>query len=345
MVNLNNFICTNPFSYTEIMEDRQTFCCPQWLEEYIEGENIDYKESWHSDKAQKIRESMIDGSFKYCSTEKCPHLSTLVNTGHLPRGPIKMKNKELIAKLQNEAAIGPKQIKFIFDQACNLACPSCRNTFIRNSESIYVNSNTKLEKLSKAYSDSVEYISMSGAGDPFYSQTFFEFLQNVDIKRFPNLKNIHLHTNAILWNEFNWKKIKNSHNFIKSTEISIDAATKETYKIVRKGGNFDILTRNLNFIKNLEGINNFIFSFVVQKENYTELVKFYEYIKSIFDDKLKQGIVSVTFTKVQNWGNLSQSEYDDMAIWQPKHPEHSLFINEVNKLMKLKSPHIITNLL
>jgi len=186
MVDLNNFICINPFTYTEIMEDRQTFCCPQWLEEYIEGETIDYKQSWNSDKALKIRQSMVNGSFKYCSTSKCPHLSTLINTGKLSRGPIKQKTDSLVRSLTDGSMLGPKEIKFIFDQACNLACPSCRNSFVRNSEEIYVNSTTKLEKLSDAYSNSVESISMSGAGDPFYSQTFFEFLQNIDIISFQN---------------------------------------------------------------------------------------------------------------------------------------------------------------
>jgi len=345
MVDLNNFICINPFTYTEIMEDRQTFCCPQWLEEYIEGETIDYKQSWNSDKALKIRQSMVNGSFKYCSTSKCPHLSTLINTGKLSRGPIKQKTDSLVRSLTDGSMLGPKEIKFIFDQACNLACPSCRNSFVRNSEEIYVNSTTKLEKLSDAYSNSVESISMSGAGDPFYSQTFFEFLQNIDIDKFPKLNRIHLHTNAILWNEHNWKKIKNSHSFIKSTEISIDAATEKTYKVVRKGGNFEILTRNLKFISTLRGIKSFIFSFVVQKENYTELVDFHRYIESIFDRQMKMGLVSVTYTKVQNWGNLSEEGYNDMAVHQPKHPEHKLFLEEVNKLMSLQSPHVITNLL
>ena len=344
MVNLRNFICTNPFTYTEIMQDRQTFCCPQWLEEYIEGETINYKESWHSEKAERIRESMIDGSFKYCSTTKCPHLSTLVNSNILPNGPIKRKNNQLIKQLQENAQKGPKQIKFVFDEACNLACPSCRNSFVKNSESIYVNSTTKLKNLSIAYSNSVEYISMSGAGDPFYSNTFFEFLQNIDIEKFPNLNHIHLHTNAILWNEYNWNKIKNSHSFIKTTEISIDAATNETYKVVRKGGNFDILTRNLKFIRNLEGIHSFNFSFVVQEENYTEMLMFYDYIKSLFSEQYDNGRVTITFTKIQNWGNLSLDKYNQMAIHQDSHPDHHLFLDEVEKLIGLKSRHVITNL-
>lgn len=342
-INLNDYICTQPFEYTEVMEDRQTFCCPQWLEEYFIGDNINYTESWSSDKATSIRESMIDGSFKYCNSNRCPHLSTLINTGNLPRGPIKKKTKELVEQLQKDSKLGPKFIKFIFDQACNLACPSCRNSFVKNSKEIYVNSKTKLDKLSLAYSNSVEKISMSGAGDPFYSDTFFEFLVNIDKSQFPKLNHIHLHTNAILWNPYNWNKIKNSHSLIKSTEISIDAATKDTYKIVRRGGNFEILTRNLNFIKDLD-LKDFNFSFVVQKDNYKEIVPFFYYIANIFKEQLKRGVVTVSFTKIMNWGNLTDEQFNDMAIWQPNHPDHSKLLEEVQKLNSLKNPNIITNL-
>lgn len=340
---LSDYICTHPFEYTEIMEDRQTFCCPQWLEEYIEGDIIDYKKSWYSEKAEKIRESIIDGSYKYCSKTQCPHLSTLLNNGGPVKKPLRKKTKELVNQLKKDSKLGPKEIKFIFDPACNLACPSCRNDFIKNSQSIYLNSNTKLENISKAYAKSIERISMSGAGDPFYSQTFFEFLTNLDIKKFPKLNHIHLHTNAILWNEYNWEKIKNSHSLIKTTEISIDAATKETYKIVRKGGNFDILTRNLKFIQTLENLW-FNFSFVVQKDNYNEMVDFYHYINSIFNKQLNEGRVTISYTKIMNWGNLSQSKYNDMAIWMKEHKDYDKFLKEFNKLKLLNNPHIITNL-
>ena len=343
MVNLKNYICTNPFQYTEIMEDRQTFCCPQWLEEYFEGNNIDYRESWSSNKANDIRDSILDGSFKYCSTDKCPHLSTLLHTGNMPRGPLRIKTDKLVSQLKKETKKGPKEIKFIFDQACNLACPSCRNDFVKNSKEIYVNSNTKLDKLSSAYSNSVEKISMSGAGDPFYSDSFFKFLVNIDKSQFPKLNHIHLHTNGILWNSHNWNKIKNSHSLIKSTEISIDAATKETYKVVRKGGNFEILTRNLNFIKHLN-LNDFNFSFVVQKDNYKEIVPFFYYIANIFNKQLKRGVVTISFTKIMNWGNLTEEKFNDMAIWQSNHPEHYKLLQEVEKLNSLKNSSIITNL-
>ena len=44
---------------------------------------------------------------------------------------------------------------------------------------------------------------MSGYGDPFYSTGLFKFLQTIDSNDWPSLVNIHLHTNAMLWNERN----------------------------------------------------------------------------------------------------------------------------------------------
>ena len=49
---------------------------------------------------------------------------------------------------------------------------------------------------------------MSGYGDPFYSEALFEWLCNFSTEKYPNMTNIHMHTNAMLWNERNWEKIK-----------------------------------------------------------------------------------------------------------------------------------------
>ena len=69
-----------------------------------------------------------------------------------------------------------------------------------------------------------------------------------------------------------------------------------------------ILTRNLNFIKHLN-LNDFNFSFVVQKDNYKEIVPFFYYIANIFNKQLKRGVVTISFTKIMNWGNLTEEKF------------------------------------
>lgn len=340
-VDLNNYICVNPYIYTEIHHDKQTFCCPEWLEEYIDTKE-NYRDNWYSKKANAIRKSVTDGSFKYCSQSKCPHLSTLINSGEVPStSPIKFKNKHSLS-----LDSGPKDVKFIFDSACNLACPSCRVDFIKNSEVIYSNSKIEIKKISDAYGKSIERITMSGTGDPFYSTAFFEFLENIDKNEYPNLKYIHLHTNGILWNERNWEKIKKAHPYIKSAEISIDASSKETYEIVRRGGNWDLLQKNLQFIKNIDSLESISFSFVVQKQNYFEVLDFYYMIKEIFSDFFDNDTknILVSYYKILDWGHLPKEVYRDIAIWDGNNEKAQEVIEYGKKLTALDPLHIVHNL-
>lgn len=341
-VDLTQYICKNPFQYTEIHHDRQTFCCPEWLEEYVESK-VDYGLNWNSKKANDIRKSVTDGTFKFCSTSKCPHLSTLVNSGDVPpTSPIKRKEDFTLDDFNS----GPIDIKFIFDSACNLACPSCRVDFIRNNKTIYSNSKLEIKKISKAYGNSIERITMSGTGDPFYSTAFFEFLENIDENEYPNLSHIHLHTNGILWNEKNWDKIKNAHRYIKSAEISIDASTKETYEVVRRGGNWELLQRNLKFIKDIDTLNSLSFSFVVQKQNYFEVIDFYHMIKSIFFnyfDHPEKNIL-VSYYKILDWGHLPKDVYKEIAVWEGTNKKAEK-IKEYGKILTQLDPtHIVHNL-
>jgi wyosine [tRNA(Phe)-imidazoG37] synthetase (radical SAM superfamily) len=101
---------------------------------------------------------------------------------------------------------------------------------------------------------------------------------------YPNLKSIHLHTNGTLWNESNWSKMTNVHRFIKSAEISVDAATKDTYEnYTRLGGKWEDIQSNLKFIATLPNLEYVTMSFVVQNSNYKEMEMFYKMSEEIFD--------------------------------------------------------------
>jgi hypothetical protein len=96
---------------------------------------------------------------------------------------------------------------------------------------------------------------MSGIGDPFGSPFSKKWLQTMKREDMPKLREIFLQTNAQLWTPQMWRKIpKNIQQLVKSTEISIDAATSETYSINRRGGSFDRLLANLSFISQLRKV-------------------------------------------------------------------------------------------
>ena len=60
-----------------------------------------------------------------------------------------------------------------------------------------------------------------------------------------------------------------------STEISVDAGSKEVYEKVRRGGDWNKLIENFEFISTLE-IPHFGLSMVVQDSNYKDIPKLIE---------------------------------------------------------------------
>ena len=75
--NPDKYYCTRPFEWFAVLDNGDVSpCCPPWIDGYRIG-NL-YKQSvdevWNGEKAQAFRESILDGSFKYCN--KCPaHIS------------------------------------------------------------------------------------------------------------------------------------------------------------------------------------------------------------------------------------------------------------------------------
>ena len=332
---LTEYICPVPFSNSEITYDKEHMCCSEWLELPIGSINTVGK-NWNNKVSTQIRESILDGSYKFCSKEKCPHLNTLIKS---------KKSSTLIPKAEFDIARtfninGPEKLKVVFDSACNLACPSCRIGFIKNNDAIYVKSTRTLELIKKYYGNTLKELMMSGYGDPFFSDALFEFLQTFDNSWFPNIEKIHLHTNGILWNERNWNKITKSQPFISSAEISIDAAKKETYEIIRRGGNWDLLIKNLTFINTLDQIKDLTISFVVQKDNYKEMIDFYKLITGIFKNKRK---LTLQYYRILDWGVLKPEEFKKAAVWDSSHNEHLEYLSYAQQLIDINDSRIIHN--
>lgn len=323
-VNLKNYICSVPFNSLEIHNNVFFACCPSWLPKKIEQSEYPIKDVWNSKPMLDIRESILDGSFKYCDKEMCPYLSKLINHG-IASNPISVKTN--IEPPKND---GPENIIMNFDRTCNYKCPSCRvDLIVENSQGIKRIEKT-IEEIDTYFSKNAKTIYITGTGDPFVSVGFRNYLRNFNPEKYPNLVNIHLHTNASMWTKEMWDSMPSVHKYVGTCEISIDAGTKETYENkTRIGGNWDTLINNLNFISTLPiSVKT---SFVVQDSNYMEMEKFYNLMYSIFGSKVK-----VYFGKITNWGTFSDAEFKLKKVWDIEHPEHELFKKEFNKIWKNK---------
>lgn len=317
---LNSHVCTTPFAYLEAHKNGVYACCPSWLPVKLTSlEDID--NVLESEELKKIQESVLDGSYKYCSKTECPYLAQMLNQGVISKGFVPKDQFD-----RGKYRLGPHTINFAFDRSCNLSCPSCRTTVIMANGEELEFINTNIEKIIKKFGKSIKTLYLSGSADPFASKSIRKFLLNLDRSALPNLTHIHLHTNGLLLTNKMWSDLEHIHDLIKTIEISIDAANKETYEAVRRGGKWEVLLDNLRFLATVE-LNNKRVSFVVQDTNYLEMEAFYNLMMSIFDSK-----VDVYFNKITNWGTYSDAEFMLKQIWAETHPEFKRFLQEVSKI-------------
>jgi MoaA/NifB/PqqE/SkfB family radical SAM enzyme len=299
--------CAMPFSNFDTMPNGDVFmCCGDWLPVPIGNiHESTAEEIWNSPVANEIRASIVDGSFRYCNRLSCMHI---INRD-LP--PAVTKPPPI-----NGTVNPPSRIVLSHDNSCNLSCPSCRSELILAKKEHQDRLNGLLDAVFLPLLRSAKAVRISGSGDPFASHHYRTLLKSINRKEFPNL-NVDLHTNAQLFDERAWEELQLAGK-IRSVEISIDAATSATYRIVRRGGSFDRLLRNLVFIKALRRkreIGSLIFSFVVQQQNYREMPEFVLLAE-------KFGADFIDFRMIQNWGVCSLTEFKRKFIGAPDHPEY-----------------------
>jgi MoaA/NifB/PqqE/SkfB family radical SAM enzyme len=327
-IDLKKYICVVPFNSLEIHNNTYFLCCPSWLSKRIEESDYSLEDVWKSEPVRDIRDSILDGSYRYCDKNLCPHLSNVIKFDK-PTGPISYRSETKI--IQNNES--PENVIFNFDRTCNYKCPSCRNELIvENIEGIKRVEKT-IEDIDKHYSSNLKNIYLTGSGDPFISVGFRNYLKNFNPLKYPLLENIHLHTNASMWNEEMWNIMPNIHKYVKTCEISIDAGTKKTYEeVTRIGGDWDNLISNLKFINTIESLKSIKVSFVVQTGNYKEMSIFADIMYDIFGEK-----VNIFFGKITNWGTFSDVAFDKVKIWDESHPEHGEFKSELNSVWRKKN--------
>ena len=317
--------CNKPFDQFEIHPNGMvSVCCMSWLPEKIGNmKTEEVGEVFNSEKAQKIRESILDGSFKYCDHKLCPY----IQNGSLP-------NREEVTDARHKSIIKNNQIKDIeptfynlcYDESCNLSCPSCRQKEISYYEGGVYETKKKMQGklISHVFGkphDDYCLINVTGSGDPFGSKLFRELLFGIDGEKFPNVF-FNLQTNGVMFTERYWEKMKKIQKNINTVLVSYDAGTPETYKITRRGGDWNRLQENMKFLSSLRQenlINELRIDCVVQRKNYKELDKL---IKIGIDLKVDK----VFFSLLVDWGTWPVNVYERNCVWKDTHPEFGEFV-------------------
>ncbi|GFH89689.1 hypothetical protein IMSAGC002_00934 [Lachnospiraceae bacterium] len=300
----NYSMCMQMFRFAFVgMGGEVHLCCPHMVYNIPCGNLIEntWEECWNSSIAKIMRLSLINKTFCFCDKTQCMVLHE--------ENKVEYKEEDYLSDFRIQALSIPKELVLAFEDSCNLACTSCRKGFkFRPKEWENRILDVCTERL-REVAQKVDKLTVSGNGDPLFSEFYRKLWMRQDENELQR-KNISLITNGLLFNEFNWKKIDGLYESI-SLDISIDAATKETYESIRVGGNFDILSKNLDFIGKLRQsgkISHLMIRFVVQKKNYFEMAQFVVLGKNIHADV-------VYFCKIANWNMYTDEEYAEISMY------------------------------
>ncbi|MCR5261684.1 MAG: SPASM domain-containing protein [Candidatus Gastranaerophilales bacterium] len=313
--------CMVPFTQLQLFADGNAYgCCPSLVNKYSFGNLLekDYEEIWHGEKANEFRQSVLDGSYKFCNLASCVSLNCLQSDSKYNSSD---EEWEKVIRRKN-----PKEVHLNIDVACNVCCVTCRDKYwtMPEADEYAKIIDTKILPLLQ----DAEMVYLNGTGELFASKLCRNLVKKIT-SQFPKIR-FNIITNGILADEKNLTEL-GLINRINSVEVSVHASTKETYDKIVKGGNFDRLMENLKYLSELkkQGAINFIWlNFVVTVYNYKELIDFQK-----FADKLD---VNTRIWEYRIWGNASlDKHYDEVAVFEPNHPEYPEFVKIIsNKIFE-----------
>ena len=325
---LKGRFCPNPFRQLDLEEDGAAFaCCSAWLPTPMG--NLKHKsldELWNGQTMQRIRESIYDGSFRYCRHDRCPR----IQNNSLPRMEEAELEADIGSAIKKRSVVldtPPVFLNLCNDRSCNLFCPSCRTERINYTEGPEYEDRLELQRrlLDPYLLGSPEQsftLSVTGSGDPFASKVFRQQLFELDGDKYPNMR-INLQTNGVLLTPKTWRRMHAIHKNIETVFLSIDAATQTTYNITRRGGHWETLMENCTRLGEFRasGQLKFLrFDFVVQLANYAEMPAFVELARTM-------GADCAYFSRLLDWGTWPRKEYLQQCVWETSHPQYEDFIN------------------
>ena len=179
----------------------------------------------------------------------------------------------------------PSQVMMDIAEVCNLGCIHCAHPKFKKSDH-YAKSMLDPE-LNRKMVDEVathgqgltKYIRYTSNGEPLVHPKSYEMINYaVDHSK----TKVTLTTNGTLLNEKKMNRLLDSG--IHMIDVSLDAFTNETYKIIRVGGDLVITKKNVLRMQELIQINNYntklVVSFIEQKQNSHEIKDFYNFWKN-----------------------------------------------------------------
>jgi len=323
---LKGYFCPRPFEFATINDKGEIYlCCPGWLKVAAGSmDGVTFDEVWNSNYAEKMRASILDGTYSYCN-DNCPYLKTRAGILKRFEDVTNPWHREIIEKGLTRLDRGPREITVSHDPTCNLSCPSCRREMFKHGPGGKERSARINEQVFNEAIKDAELIEICGNGDPFASPLYLDALRNFDRTRFPNLR-IGLVTNGLRLDAKMWDSIAASHSAISRIHISWNGARPETFAANQRGGQLDKLLENMAFIATLRAsgaIPFMSFGFYVQRNNFQEMAEMLPLARRFHAD-------AIYFTPVSKSIAHTDEEFADHAVHRPGHSEFEAFREVLN---------------
>jgi len=168
----------------------------------------------------------------------------------------------------------PKILEIETTTMCNMN-PSCAMCTVHNFKSSMYKFHLSKEILEriKFYLNDAHTISLHGSGEPLLTERLFDILEIVSNEKIWTTFN----TNGLLLTEEMSEKLISK--CLKQISFSLDAATPETYRKIRRNDNFDKVKSNIKHLTLMKKKNNTIYpriliNMILMKENFSELLSF-----------------------------------------------------------------------
>lgn len=322
--NLSTIACTVPFKHIEIHSSGAvSACCHTWLPAWVGNLLEDSVDDVINNGIRKeIQDKMREGDF-VCCNDQCPQLSSFLS------GEKFYWDFAPLGEFEKKLEDATMHVGFSYDLSCNLQCPSCRDNLIfwdyKNPED---HDGQRIKKIHDKVKDLISVLvtqhkrvslNITGSGDAFASPLYWDYLVELSQSDIPDNIVVNLKTNGVLMTRENLELIKPLWPYIGYIEVSVDAATEEVYKIVRKNGNFKKLQKNLASLDELIAAGWFPkmhvwqTNLIVQRDNYKDLKAFVEWQLTLKSKPL------IWTNLLAQWGHISDERFKGMAIWQEGH--------------------------
>lgn len=242
------------------------------------------------------------------------YISSKIKSSHFVK-----RRKRLTVHKKTLFAQVPKNALVELTNACNHACVFCFNPKMKRSIS-HLNIDTYTQFVKKCSEEGVEELGLYSTGDPFMTKNLYEY---ISIAKKLNIKRVYITTNGALADFEKAKKCLDAG--LDSIKFSINAGTKESYKIIHGFDDFEKVKKNVIDIYNYIKINKLkvelFSSFVYTSLTFSELdifkKQFSKYLKEmIFFPAANQGGRNVEVAK-EITKNLNLNTSSQKKDYQP----------------------------